>query len=62
MLDIPGEKITLLESQTDPSKKILESLNEKRNTKITFKDLQNALEKMDRWDIISDAEPLFGTY
>lgn len=62
VLGIPGEKIPLLESQRDPSDKLLGLLQEKSNTKITFKELQNALEKIDRWDVIDDTEPLFGSY
>ncbi|XP_033209777.1 myeloid differentiation primary response protein MyD88 [Belonocnema kinseyi] len=59
VLGIPGEKIPLLESQRDPADKLLGTLQEKSNSKITFKELQDAFDKIDRWDVIDDLEPLF---
>ena len=61
-MGISGEKIPLLEFQKNPLEHILELIQEKNSTKITLKDLQEALKSIERWDVIDDTESLFGSY
>lgn len=57
-----GETIPLLSSHSNPSDYILETITNTDSRKITIKDLQNALETIERWDVIDDTETLFGIY
>lgn len=54
-----GETIPLLSSHSNPSDYILETITNTDSRKITIKDLQNALETIERWDVIDDTETLF---
>lgn len=56
--NLSGEILPLLMSHSDPSAYIL-SIWEKRHKDVTIKDLQAALEEIDRWDIIDDTLELF---
>lgn len=56
--NLSGEILPLLMSHSDPSAYILSIWQEKQKD-ITIKDLQLALEEIDRWDIIDDTLELF---
>ncbi|XP_012146576.1 myeloid differentiation primary response protein MyD88 isoform X2 [Megachile rotundata] len=56
--NLSGEILPLLMSHSDPSAYIL-SIWQERQKDVTLKDLQTALEEIDRWDIIDDTSELF---
>nr|XP_034182371.1 myeloid differentiation primary response protein MyD88 isoform X1 [Osmia lignaria] len=56
--NLGGEILPLLTSHSDPSAYILTTWRQKQKD-ITIKDLQVALEEIDRWDIVDDTLELF---
>lgn len=59
--NLGGEILPLLTSHSDPSAYILSTWQQKHK-EITIKDLQEALEEIDRWDIVDDTLEFFGLY
>lgn len=60
MLEINAQLTSLFEFEKDPTKCILERIEKNKN--ITIKDFQVTMEQMDRWDIISDTQKMFGMH
>lgn len=56
-----GEIISSIAANSDPTGNILNAVINK-NSKCMIEELQKILERIDRWDVIDETQPLFGNY
>lgn len=61
LVGIKGEQIPHLQSESDPTQRVLTIWNESNVERSTIKELLQFLEKLDRFDIIDDAKESIGS-
>jgi hypothetical protein len=56
---VGGEILPAIAADSDPSYRIL-NIVQKKSLEFTLQNLKDALEKIERWDIVDDSQPYLG--